>query len=282
MLPSYPYKNASVYGMIAAETVNERTRPAMTPAPLRDARLVARRALCLGALLERHDAELRIKTLSQYTTERSEHEAMLARRDTRNQRLLAWLAEETLTPYLTTTEAKLMASPLGTWSTRALSCVSWRAETLGVLLWTLRAIDTLPPMDTPFDVNEILRPLELYTPTIDFIWCARLRPLEELQTLRERMELWLWRTHATELELLGVRQSDGKPLREVIYSMARASLLKGAVPRLIEGDFPAFGKAYAALTSDQRDMVRTIVDERASATYWVCDANSAWVSLPLD
>ncbi len=253
----------------------------MTSDPLREARLVAYRALCLGALLERHDAELRIRTLSQYTSDRSEREAILARRNARNQRLLAWLATEGLTPFLTTTEAKLLASPLGTWSTRALSCVSWRAETLGVLLWTLRAVDALPPMDTPFDVNEILRPLDIYTPTIDFVWCARLRPQEELQTLREQMELWLWRTHATELELLGVRQNDGKPLREVIYSMARQSLLKGAVPRLIEGDFPAFGRAYAALNNDQRDMVNTIVHERASATHWVCDANSAWTVLLL-
>lgn len=253
----------------------------MSSAPLRDARLVAYRALCLGALLERHDAELRLKTLAHYAADPHEREAMLARRNARNQRLLVWLAEEGLTAFLTTKEAKLLASPLGTWSTRALSCVSWRAETLGVLLWTLRAVDALPPMDTPFDVNDILKPLDIYTPTIDFIWCARLRPLEELQALRERIELWLWRAHATELELLGVRQSDGKPLREVIYGMAHESLRKGAVTHLIDGDFPAFGKAYAALSDDQRDMVKTLVNERATAMSWVCDANSPWVSLAL-
>lgn len=254
----------------------------MTPAPIRDDRVVAYRALCLGALLERHDAELRVKTLQQYAISASDQDALMVRRDTRNQRLLEWVSQEGLTSYLTPIEQKLLQSPLGTWSTRALSCASWRAETLGMLLWALRATNIVPHVDTPFDVNDILRPLDIYTPIIDFLWCARLRPLEELQAMRDRAELWHWRIHATQLERLGVRQNDGKPLRDVIHSIARESYLNGVIPHLVEGDFPAFGRAYATLTSDQRDMVQTLVTERTSAINWVCDASTEWASMPID
>lgn len=254
----------------------------MSDSSPKNARAVAYRALCIGALLKRHELELRVKTLRDYIISEDDRKILIEERRAMNENLLDWVVEEGLSPHLTFAENRLLYAPLGEWSSRWLMHTSWRAETLGMLLWSLRVLDDIPPYDVPFEQEDILAPLDIFTPTIDFVWCAELRPTSSLRAMRDLAELWDWRARATQLQRLGVRPMPNMSLSDIIRATAEQAHRNGTLNALINGDFPAFGKPYALLSDDQYDLTRTIAYERYSAMNWVSESSTSWVSLPID
>lgn len=254
----------------------------MPVSQMQNERVIALRVLCIGALLTRHLLEMRVHTLTQYLISDEDRHILIAEREAANTHLLQWIYDEHLTEHLTAGEHSLLHKPLGSWSTRALMMTSWRAETAGVLLWALRCIDVIPTQDTPFEVEDVLQPLDVMNATIDFVWCAKLRPTRHLVRMRDSAELWDWRARATELQRLGIRPSEGVDYRNVIRTTAEQAYADGTLPALIEGDFPAFGKSFARLSDDEFDLVRMIAQERYNIMSWITEANLEWDSLPVD
>ena len=254
----------------------------MSESRLQDARIVALRALCLGALLTRYDLETRVKTLAEYFISDEDRRILTDKRQTLNERLLFWLHAEKLTDHLTQAERNLLEKPLGSWSGRALSLIAWRAETLGMLLWALRIVEFIPTFDTPFEGDELLPSLDIFNATIDVIWMAQLRSNEHLFRMRDAAEMWDWRTRATELQRMGIRPSEGVNYSKVIRTTAEQAHADGTLPTPIDGDFPAFGKSFATLNDDEYELIHAIATERYHAICWITEPTAEWESLPAD
>lgn len=248
---------------------------------VQDARAVAYRAFCLGALLKRLELEITLQSLDEYTLPEDIRVDVLLKHYSLSQQLQRWLLAEGIAAHLTRSEALLLNRPLATWSDRLILNTSWRVEALGVMLWALQILDEIPDYDTQFEPPDVLRPLEILTPTIDLIWRAELRPSDELAAVRDCADLWNWRSRALELERMGMRPPEGTTFAEVIYMTAQKARDKG-IPPLIDGDFPAFGRPYALQTEDEYTVTSAIAYERSSALNWLCELSSEWHGLPID
>lgn len=254
----------------------------MSPLRKQDDRTVAYRTLSLGALLKRGMLELKVQNLDEWMLFNSVRDGAYEKYAQRSNRLNEWLDNESITPHLSKHEQRLLNQPFGTWSEQALTSVSWRVEALGVLLWALHRIDLIPAYDKQFEPEDVLAPLDLYNPTIDFIWLATLRPEDDLACALDQSEMWNWRSRATELERLGIRPRVGVSFREIIRSTAERAFTKGHIPMPINSDFPAFGKAYHQLNSDEYALTSAIAYERYTSLNWVCELTSEWESIPID
>lgn len=242
----------------------------MSQLRIQDARAVAYRALCMGALLKRGKLEFLVQ--EQPTPLDVEY----------HQQLNHWLVAENILSHLSETEQYLLAKPLGTWSERTLIMVGWRTEALGTMLWALNRLDDLPAYDTQFEIDTILAPLDIFQPTIDFIWLATLRADYDLQQSRDQAELWNWRSRARELERMGVRPPEGVSFNEIIRFTTERAYQNGHIPTPIHGDFPVFNKSYAYLNHDEYALVSSIAYERYSALSWICEITSEWESIHID
>jgi hypothetical protein len=249
---------------------------------LQSARAAAYRALCLGSLIKRHELECAVKRLREDAVPDGVRRYITSRHWTENQRLLHWVSDECLDAHFSKAESILLGKTFATWSDKALAAAGWRSEALGIILWALRFVDDLPAFDTRFDIHVVMSPLEVLTPTIDFVWQAGLRPAENLRQLREIAELWHWRSRVAELQLLGVKPQDGVSFAEIIRSTAEQGYQDRLLPPPIDQDFPAFGKAYNQATSEQQNLLSHIAHERATALNWLCELSSEWESLPID
>ena len=250
---------------------------------VQDARTVAYRAFCLAAVLTRLDIEISLQSMDEHTVPLPEaiRYSVVSQHNEMQQELWQWLTHEGITPYLTNTERYLLRQAPGTWSDRMLVNTSWRVESLGVMLWALQIVDKMPAFDTQFELDDLLPPLDLLTPVIDFIWLADLRPAEELATMRDCADLWNWRSRAAELQRMGMRPPEGTTFAEIIYITAQQARNKG-IPPLINGDFPAFGRAYADQSEDEFSMTSGIAYERSAALNWLCELSSEWQGISVD
>lgn len=252
----------------------------MNEGRIQDARAVAYRALCLGALLQRGEIEFTVQGIDSLLPATAP--TVLHEQQSHTHDLLQWLDDECISPHLTPTEYHLLHKPLGTWSERALTHVGWRVESLGVVLWALRHIDRAAPFDQQYELDDVLLPLDMLSPTIDLIWCAALRSEATLIDLRDRAELWNWRSRAAELARMGVRPPEGVTFREIIRFTAERAYNDGKLSHLIDSDFPAFGKPYADLTPDEYALASAIAYERYTALNWLCELSSEWKSMQVD
>lgn len=247
-----------------------------------DARAVVNRALCMGALLKRGEFELTLQTLDDYAYEDDTRHNIISRHHDLNDRLQQWLVDENLAQHLTSAERNLLNKALASWSDRMIISTSWRVESLGVMLWALQVLDKVPPFDTQFEPENVLYPLDVLTPTIDFVWRAALRSTAELRRLRDQAELWNWRARSMELERMGVRPPTGVTFREIVRMTARDAYAQGKIEDLIDDDFCAFGKPFNRLSPDEYILVSAIAYERYSALDWLCELSTEWDSLPVD
>lgn len=237
---------------------------------IQDARAVAYRALCMGALLKRSEIEFSIQDYLN-DTDIKYHEAL-------NQ----WLVNEKILQHLSKTEQVLLAKPIGTWSGRTLKMVSQRTEALGIMLWSLNRLDNLPYYDTEFETIDSLAPLDILHSTIDFIWLATLRSDYDLRQARDQAELWNWRSRARELKRMGVRPPEGVSFNEIIRMTTDRAYANGHILSPIQDDFPAFNKPYAYLNPDEYALLSSIAYERYSALSWICEISSEWESIRID
>ena len=247
-----------------------------------DDRAVAYRTLSLGALLKRGMLELKVQNLDEWMLFNSVRDGVYEKYAQRSEQINQWLEAEKITPHLSKPEQRLLQQPFGTWSEQALTSVGWRVEALGVMLWALHRIDRIPAYDQQFEPEDVIAPLDILNPTIDFIWLATLRPEEELACALDQAEMWNWRSRATELERLGIRPKIGVSFREIIRSTAERAFTNGHIPMPINSDFPAFGKAYHQLDTDEYALTSAIAGERYVSLNWVCELSSEWESISID
>jgi hypothetical protein len=254
----------------------------MSQLRIQNSRAVAYRALCLGALLKRTEWELAIRNSDERLIFDDVRAKMLQKHKRHNEDLLKWLTAEKITAHFSPLELQLLQKPFGTWSERTLISIGWRIEALGIMLWVLNRVDSIPDYDEQFWASDVLTPLDVLSPTIDFIWLATLRPVNELLQARDCAEQWDWRSRATELERMGVRPPEGVTFSDVIRATAERAHTNGYLPYLIRGDFPAFGKAYVDLTDDEYALTSAIAYERYFALNWVCEISTKWEGIRID
>jgi hypothetical protein len=191
-----------------------------------------------------------------------------------------WLRRENLADSLSARERALVAKPLEEWTEQESIEVGWGDESAGVLLWAISAVDDLPPYDTRFESLPSLVPL--LAPTADFRQAARLRPAEEIRRARDLAELWHWRSRTTKLQLAGDPQGEGIDLDVVARQSATLAHAEGSIPAPVDGDFPAFGKAYRDLDEDEYSNATSIAMERHRAFNWLCGCALDWDSVPTE
>lgn len=164
---------------------------------------------------------------------------------------------------------------------------SWRIEAALVLAWALRRIANLPPYDV--DVNpQFLKSLP--KDPSNFIATAELRPQAEINKRRDVAELWHWRSRTRELIERGEPFPSNQDFKRrglrSFDDIVRFAAAKAAQDRVIDepinGDFPAFGKAYRDLSEQEWAKIRSITMERHFALNWLCGyaPNGQWDETP--
>ena len=224
---------------------------------------IAVAAMLAAVVANRREGALADEQASQYVTESHR-----------------WLRAENLVDTLSTRERALIAQPLDDWSERDLSDANWRNESLGVLLWALSAVEEMPPYDTPFDRLPELVPL--LKATADFRRSAVLRPADELRRARDLAELWHWRARTKKLRVPADHPAAGVDLDEVVTQAAARASAEGEIPATVDGDFPAYGKAYRDLDAEEFATVTSIAVERHHALNWLCGYAADWDKVPTD
>jgi len=242
----------------------------MSTKPIPEARTTAYRTFCLGALHKRYELEQAAARLKQSDVPDNVRRFVLARHWNENQRLLRWIYDEKLEAHFSRSERSLLAQSFPAWPDSLLEDMRWRTERLGMLLWALRVIETVPGFDTPFKSDSIMAPLDIFTPTIDFVWCAALRPSGEVRSMRDLADLWHWRSQLAELEKMGIRPQGEVSFTEIIRETAEQAYQDRYLPAPIAGDFPAFGRAYRDISHEQKQTIARIAQERSAALDWLC------------
>jgi hypothetical protein len=241
---------------------------------LQDPQAAAYRALCLGALVMRGVLEQFFHSSDDPTDRRHNQTGI--------RQLVGWLVKHDLLTHQSEQEHKLFRRELGRWDKPYLALASWRVEALGTLLWAMGAFDTLPAYDTLFMTETVLEALPLYNPVEDFIAQARLRPTGEIGAARDIAEVWHWRSRITRLQQMQVDPPPGTTYPELIAEVAGRAHEVGGIPAPIDGDFPAFGKAYAALTDAEHARITPIAMQRHQALNWLCGYAPDWDRTPID
>jgi len=166
----------------------------------------------------------------------------------------------------------------------------WRAQALDVLLWALGITDAINAYDVEASPDVLkLIPADLLSRDPVRL---QLRPATPLERERNVAELWHWRSRTRQLQVEGYpfqgnRDLDKMGIRgypDLIRQTAEMARDNGDIPRVIDGDFPAFGKPYRALTPEEWSIVTSITIERHFALNWLCGyaPGNRWDETPTD
>jgi hypothetical protein len=196
--------------------------------------------------------------------------------------LREWLGSEGAGRHQSTRERDAFRRPLGAWSDRDLIDAGWRTESLGVMLWALSVYDDLPPYDAQFE--DVPDHVPLLGPAARFLEETSLRPADEIARARDLAELWHWRSRTTQLQADDDFKSSHPELEldEIVRETARAAREAGDIPEPIDQDFPAFGKPYRDLSTEEYEEATSIAMERHFALNWLCGYSRDWDETPTD
>lgn len=236
---------------------------------------VARRALCLIALVQRANAEYQLHPAS--SDSKSPSDPPPSDLDTR---INSWLRSQGLWDSASQVEKELMGRPLGSWTRQEVADGQWREESLEVLLWALRPDAPMAAYDVPFLTTGMMKSLGSPPQAEEFVRSAKLRPEGEILKARDVAELWLWRSRTTQLQKEHYSPPKGEPGLEQIVSMTIAKAQKDGLFTPIQDDFPALGKAYAELTDSEWQTLHSIATERLYALNWLCGYAENWDEVP--
>ena len=150
------------------------------------ARQVVDRALVLYAMVRRASIEL---IVAETRDQMRRRQAEGARVETER-----WFERESLTAALTETERRLFDAETSAWPREAIADGMWRKESLGVLLWALRLIDELPPIDREFIVEDLNAAVESPGSVSVFRATARLRDPGEIEGAWREADTWFGAT----------------------------------------------------------------------------------------
>jgi hypothetical protein len=170
-------------------------------------------------------------------------------------------------------------------STRQRINASWLPESIASLLWALRMIPNLPAYDLEADPTLTSR---LRSETIpELIRHAKLRPKREIEKYRQVAELWHWRARTRHLQELGDFDGQlvsGRTIEQIIERAAINGARRGRLSEPIARDFPARGKPYRDLSSDEFATLTSIAQERHKAFNWLCGESPTgrWANTRID
>jgi Domain of unknown function (DUF4272) len=148
-----------------------------------DASQASDRALILYALVRRASIEA---VLEDGADTRRLAQAERARVETER-----WLARESLHGALTETEQVLFDGASGSWPHEVIADGLWRKESLGVLLWALGHIASLPPIDEEFEVEVLNQRIEAYGSEASFRANGRLRQGDDIDRAWGEADAWI-------------------------------------------------------------------------------------------
>jgi hypothetical protein len=101
-----------------------------------------------------------------------------------------WLDDHHLRESLTESEAQLLAAGSGTWPKEAVHDSLWRKETLGVLLWALQHLESIPPYGEDFVQEEMDKAITRSGSVEQFRQLGRLREDDELAAAWREADTW--------------------------------------------------------------------------------------------
>lgn len=260
--------------------VRSHSRPSTNSAPVAPKRIVstqvvAKRALCLMALVQRANAEYQLHpapgdSKSPFAPPPSDLDA----------RISSWLRSEGLWDSASQVEKALMGKPLGSWTRQEVADSQWREESVDVLLWALQPDALMAAYDVPFLTIGKMKSLGSPPQAEAFVRSAKLRPEAEILKARDIAELWLWRSRTTQLQKEHYSPPKGEPGLEQIVSMTVAKAQKDGLFTPIHDDFPALGKPYSKLTDSKWQTLHSIATERLYALNWLCGYAENWDAVP--
>ena len=189
--------------------------------------------------------------------------------------LSRWVETEKLRPYLTESEAALLAVPIGRWPTELVEDVGWRLESLGVMVWALGLIPTLPPYDRRCQHDDLLMHLRLGRPLRPQRADVRLRANAQLALALETAKLWEWRAQTAAILKQPDKIPAGVDMAGFVADRAATARRQGLVGEPIDGDLPALGRAYRALTDAEVTTLTAIAKLRADTLRWLCGYTAA-------
>jgi hypothetical protein len=242
-----------------------------------DAPAVALRALALATLVDRGVIEH--QTLSENSRVLKEAQADI------DERMIPWMRQEGVWAALSPKERALFERRLGFWSHQDLIDASWRNESLGVMLWAIGRLDSLTAYDCGITLESTMSALPLGGEASIFVHEAELRPGVEISHARDVAELWHWRCRTQDLiegRLDMPEGWDAERLYEVVQETTRSALQLGELESTIDGDFCAFGKAFADLDEAENRTIVSITMERHYALNWLCGYAENWDEVPTD
>ena len=238
---------------------------------MRSAKEAITRALCLAAVATRANAEYLLGTgepapafveLTGVAPKDAPH------------RLDQWLEREGLKSDLSPQERFWMDTPAGEWTKRETLDASWRRECLTVLLWGLRIIEPLPPADRQVDIVDLLKSTWLLRDTGKLRANVQLRSPSQISKARDIAEFWLWRVRTTQLQNSPDNANDPRLSQgnlEAIVAHAAETGERDGMFKRINGDFPAFGKAFRELNQNEWSLAQSICRERLYGLNWLTD-----------
>jgi Domain of unknown function (DUF4272) len=167
---------------------------------------VADRALLLYALARRASIELTL-------AEAGDAPRRFAQAETARVETDRWLARESLADTGDDVERRLLGAPSGSWPGDAVRDGLWRKEALGVLLWSLGHVVTMPPADEEFEVSVLNERIERYGSVSSFRANGRLRPIDELEAAWRQADAWLAATEGGRADDAPIASINAERLR---------------------------------------------------------------------
>jgi hypothetical protein len=194
------------------------------------------------------------------------------------------LREGGLWAEMTSNEQKFIRALPSEVSQQMLVDVSWLMESAECLLWSLGLIDDLPPYDIQADSNHLKRVPS--SSVQELRENAKLRPSDVISEARDAAELWHWRSRTRHLQESGepVRLPEGLTLPKVIQMSAAKAASDGLFEAPLGDDFPAFGRPYREISTEEWSQATSIAMERHKALNWLCGyaPGNRWDETPTD
>ena len=141
------------------------------------------------------------------------------------------------------------------------------------LMWTLKLIDDLPSWDYDADPKIVSIIPSAHDAAVQFLNHASFIREAKIDEARDAAELWHWRSHMRDLELEGYqlpKKSQFKTVDELVRYTAAEYHKKGLISEPVDGDFPAYGKAYRDLTDSEWMRIRVTSIQRHRVFNWLC------------
>jgi len=230
------------------------------------AEVVAKRALCLTAIVLRYNAE----SLFRRTGHDTKTEAVSWWKDVRRT-----IDKHGLRDGFTQSEFELVARDLGSWSRQEVINGSWRIEAAGVLLWALGHVPEMPAYNDLFDCMvsadypETTKNGAFESFVVKTIASPALidEALTDAAYTSVHDMAWVIRDHDLYTEKVSKRNPKDKGSYKTYLE------LRGEIPVAEEGQQkkePLFdGKPYRRLSKSEKDKVSSVVQERFLSLSWL-------------